>query len=408
MNPRSINIADFNYVLPEEKIAAYPLEERDSSKLLIWRDGKISEDLYRNISSYIPQGSTLVFNDTKVVESRILFKKETGGVIEVFALEPGDMYPGIHDAMQQRKTVFWKCLVGGASKWKHGQVLENTCQSPSGLITLNATIRDRLPDCFLIELSWHPAALSFAEILHFMGIIPLPPYIKREVQPSDAERYQTIYAMEAGSIASPTAGLHFTESIFKSLDEKKIDCAYVTLHVGAGTFRPVKCAILKDHEMHSEFIEVSINTIRKLLATENLFAVGTTSLRTLESLFWMGAKLFYEPTLTIKQAGISQWEVYEKWQLIEMKKNDSLNALLTWMEKNSLDQLVTQTQLLVAPGYRFRMIKGLVTNFHMPQTTLLVLVAALVGESWKNIYTHALQNGYRFLSYGDGCLIFIA
>jgi S-adenosylmethionine:tRNA ribosyltransferase-isomerase len=408
MNPRAIAIADFNYSLPEEKIAAYPLKERDASKLLIWREGLITEDIYRNISFYIPRGSTLALNATKVVEARILFKKPTGGVVEIFALEPGDMYPDLQAAMQQKQKVWWKCLVGGASKWKHGQVLEKMQVTFSGSVSLTATIRDRLAENFLIELAWNPGELTFAEILHCMGVVPLPPYIKREVEASDSERYQTIYARNEGSVAAPTAGLHFTESIFNSLREKEINCAYVTLHVGAGTFKPVKSATLNDHEMHSEYIDVSLDTVRQLRTAKNLFAVGTTSLRTLESLYWIGTKLCFGSDHTPKQLGLSQWEVYEKLSNKILKPEDALTGLVSWMEMLGLQRLITQTQLLIAPGYQCRMVRGLITNFHLPQSTLLLLVAALAGNDWKKIYDHALKNNYRFLSYGDGCLIFTA
>ncbi len=408
MNPRDIAIADFNYFLAEEKIAVYPLEERDASKLLICRDGKITEDVYHNIADHLPPGSTMTFNTTKVIEARILFKKPTGGVIEIFALEPGDIYPDINSAMLQKKKVLWKCLVGGASKWKHGQVLEKNRNGPEGLISLTATILERLPDSFLIELAWQPGEISFAEILHCMGVIPLPPYIKREVELSDAERYQTIYARQEGSVAAPTAGLHFTESIFNSLKQKEIKCVYVALHVGAGTFKPVKSSTLNDHEMHAEFIDVTLDTIRQLRTAENLFAVGTTSLRALESLYWIGVKLLHDSTLTLNQLGIKQWEVYEEWSGTNIPKSEAMQALISWLGKNKHYRMITQTQLLIAPGYRLRMIEGLVTNFHQPQSTLLLLVAALAGNEWKKIYAYALQNNFRFLSYGDGCLLFTA
>jgi S-adenosylmethionine:tRNA ribosyltransferase-isomerase len=408
-DPQNISINDYSYSLPEEKIAKYPLPERDASKLLIYNDGVISEDVYKNISHYIPENSLLVFNNTKVVEARLLFQKATGSVIEIFCLEPHEQYADITTAMLQKEKVLWKCLVGGASKWKTGQVLEKKIQQDNKEIVLYAKFIEKRNESFIIELSWLPAALSFAEILHHTGAIPLPPYIKRAVEESDADRYQTVYAHFDGSVAAPTAGLHFTDTIFNALKEKNIQTDFVTLHVGAGTFKPVKSNTMQEHEMHAEWIDVSRNTIETILKNldNNIIAVGTTSLRTLESLYWFGRR----PELrsgymngTGVPLSVSQWEPYET-NAKDISAKNSLQSLLDWMDKNKLDRLVAKTQILIAPGYQFKIVKGLVTNFHQPQSTLLLLVAALIGKDWKEVYDYALQNDFRFLSYGDGSLL---
>ncbi|HLK29742.1 MAG TPA: S-adenosylmethionine:tRNA ribosyltransferase-isomerase [Puia sp.] len=407
MNPKDISILDFTYQLPEEKIAKYPLAERDASKLLIYKEGKIAEDIYKNISSHIPENSLLIFNNTKVVEARIIFQKATGGLIEIFCLEPHEQHGDIASALQQQDKVVWKCLIGGASKWKHGQILEKKIIHNNHEIIIYASFIKKEDDYFLIELSWKPEKFCFAEILHFAGIIPLPPYIKRETEISDIERYQTIYAKNDGSVAAPTAGLHFTDSIFEKLTEKHIQKTEVTLHVGAGTFMPVKSETLAEHHMHFEFIDVELLTIRLLIKNldNHIIPVGTTSLRTIESLYWLGLKTILNPDITSENLIIHQWDAYElNSKNIDGKK--SLQSLSGWMEKNNLEKLITRTQLLIAPGSQFKIIKALITNFHQPQSTLLLLVAALIGEDWRKVYDYAMNNEFRFLSYGDGCILF--
>ena len=400
-HPREIRITDYDYPLPEDRIARFPLEERDASRLLIWDHGRISEDLYRNLADHLEAGTTLVFNNTRVVEARIIFTKPTGGKIEVFALEPGDEYADITSAMLQTGRVRWKCMIGGASKWKHGMVLEKKV----GDVTLKASIADHLPDCFLLSLEWDAADMSFAELLHRAGLIPLPPYLKRDAEASDTERYQTIYAREEGSVAAPTAGLHFTDRIFSSLAAKQIRSRFVTLHVGAGTFKPVKSDTMEEHDMHAEFIDVATDTIATLAADERIIAVGTTSLRTLETLYWMGIKASLHPSVTIEEMEIGQWDVYDHLQQHALPRAEALSHLLTWMNDRKLDRIICRTRLLIAPGYTAQMVSGIITNFHQPQSTLLLLIAALVGPDWRRIYDHALANGFRFLSYGDGSLI---
>lgn len=408
MDAKKIPIGDFNYQLPEERIARYPLPERDASKLLIYQNRTISEDIYRNIAQHLPENALLVFNNTKVIEARIRFQKPSGGFIEIFCLEPGEKYVDVITAMQQPKKVQWKCLIGGASKWKAGQVLEKKMSTANGEIILEARFIGKQKDYFDIELSWTPEELFFAEVLHEMGAIPLPPYIKRTVEDLDTERYQTIYARHHGSVAAPTAGLHFTDAILQQLSEKKIAHDFITLHVGAGTFKPVQVEFLEDHEMHAEYIQVSKANLKNLLKASgnNIIAVGTTSLRTLESVYWLGVKTMLHPSIKKNEMHLLQWEAYE----INNKNisvTQSIQSLINWMELQHLDILFTKTQLIITPGYEIKMVKALITNFHQPQSTLLLLVAAMAGNDWKKIYQHALQNHFRFLSYGDGSLIWI-
>ena len=408
-DPKTLSIKDFTYSLPEERIAKYPLSERDASKLLIYKEEKIEKDIYRNIAGHIPSNSLLVFNDTKVVEARLLFQKPTGGVIEIFCLEPHEQYSDITTAMLQHKKVLWHCLIGGASKWKHGQILEKKINYKSKELVLDARYIEKEIDSFIVELSWNDPSLSFAEVLHLFGAIPLPPYIKRDVEISDAERYQTVYAHYEGSVAAPTAGLHFTETVFKKLKEKNIQKDFVTLHVGAGTFKPVKTEVMKDHEMHAEYFTISKSLIQNLIdhLDKNIIAVGTTSLRTLESLYWLGVKQStVDSQLSME---ITQWEVYDhKEKMISTK--EALENLIKWMTEKDLDSFTAKTQIIIAPGYQFKLVNGLITNFHQPQSTLLLLVAAFIEKKpiaigWKEIYEYALENNFRFLSYGDGSLL---
>lgn len=407
MDPKQLQIKDFTYDLPENRIAAYPLASRDASKLLVYEQGNIKEDIYRHIARYLPEGALLLLNDTRVVEARLLFQKPTGGGIEIFCLSPHTRYTDVTTAMLQKNRVWWNCLIGGASKWKRGAVLEKKIAAGGGDVILKASLVERLPDSFTVEMEWEPGDLSFADILHHAGVMPLPPYIKRAADENDRERYQTIYARQEGSVAAPTAGLHFTDSIFQLLRDKHIEHDFVTLHVGAGTFKPVKAEHMRDHTMHTEFIDVRYATIEKLLqGAGKVFCVGTTSLRTVESLYWMGVKVKQNEGIDIDDLVITQWEVYETLAAYAVPADESLLALLEWMKRRHMNRLLTQTQILIAPGYPFKIISGLITNFHQPQSTLLLLVAALIGERWKEVYYYALANDFRFLSYGDGCLLF--
>lgn len=405
MHPKDLSIHDFSYNLPEEKIAAYPLSKRDESKLLVYRKGNITESRYCELDNFLPESTLLIFNNTKVVEARIIFKKPTGGTIELFCLEPDDAYHDVTTAMLQKGTVKWKCLVGGAKKWKEG-ALEKIIAFNDSEITLRAAKLVQHSDYFLIEFSWNDSTVSFAEVLHHGGILPLPPYMHRTAEESDKERYQTIYAKHDGSVAAPTAGLHFTESLFEKFEKKNIQRDFVTLHVGAGTFKPVKARTMEGHEMHAEFIDVRDELIRNLLShlDKNIVAVGTTSLRTIESLYWLGLKTILYPDILPDDLHITQWEPYE---LPHEKVNvaEALTSLLAWMKKHEAERLITKTQIIIAPGYELKVAKALITNFHQPQSTLLLLVAAIAGDDWKKIYQYALENDFRFLSYGDGCLI---
>ncbi len=402
-DPRFLSIKDFTYSLPEERIARYPLPERDASKLLIYQNMIIREDVYKNIASQLPSDSLLLFNNTKVVEARLLFKKETGGIIEIFCLEPHEKYADISTAMLQKQSVLWKCLVGGASKWKHGQLLKKKIIFQGNEFQFSAKYIDKAVDSFTIELSWDNPSLSFAETLHLAGAIPLPPYIKRAAEKSDAERYQTIYAHTDGSVAAPTAGLHFTNHVFEKLNEKNIQKDFVTLHVGAGTFKPVKSGVMKDHDMHAEYFTVNKATIENIhnQLEGNIISVGTTSLRTIESLYWLGLNLITKGKNFNTE--ITQWEVYDSYQSIT--PSQALTALLAWMNENKLHSVSAKTQIIIAPGYRFKIANGLISNFHQPQSTLLLLVSAFIGDDWRKVYDYALENDFRFLSYGDGCLL---
>jgi S-adenosylmethionine:tRNA ribosyltransferase-isomerase len=396
----SFSMSDFVYHLPDEKIARYPLEYRDASKLLVWKAGKIVDTLYKDLPGFLPASSLLVFNNSRVLEARILFQKPSGGLIEIFCLEPHTSYKSITDAMGQTGRVLWICLIGGASKWKHGQVL----RKKMGGTILEARFINKRADDFIVEFSWTPAYLPFASILQQLGSIPLPPYLKRTAENSDTIRYQTIYAKESGSVAAPTAGLHFSEKLLRDLLDNGMHSLYLTLHVGAGTFMPVKSEKISDHQMHEEFIEVSATDIEKLVSKmdEPVIAVGTTSLRTLETLYWLGLLISLNKNISRADLHLEQWVPYR--QSADITPAESLHLLLEWVRKEPGEKLLTKTRLFIIPGYQFKIVKGLITNFHQPHSTLLLLVAALIGQEWKSVYTWALNHDYRFLSYGDGCL----
>jgi S-adenosylmethionine:tRNA ribosyltransferase-isomerase len=475
MHPKNISIVDYTYHLPEENIAKYPLSERDASKLLIYKDGVIETSLYKKLDQHLPKKSLIVFNNTKVVEARLLFEKSSGSNIEIFCLEPDDRYGDITSAMLQKEKVYWKCLVGGAKKWKE-PFLQKKIDATTHLF---ARIEEKRNDYFLIEFNWSNSNLSFAEVLHDAGLIPLPPYLNRTVEEEDKTTYQTIYAMHNGSVAAPTAGLHFTENLMRKLKHQNVEPIYVTLHVGAGTFKPVKAATMQEHEMHAEFIDVSKESIEQLISNKTIVATGTTSLRTIESLYWMGIKIevrrqkgeggrekeevrrqkgegereegedrkekgedrrqkgeggrekvedrrekeedrrqkgegerekredrkekMEDRSEDLDELSIKQWDAYELPQNIS--KATALQALLNWMNEQNLDRLICKTQIIIAPGYTLKVADGLITNFHQPQSTLLLLIAAIVGDKWKDIYNYAMKNNFRFLSYGDGSLL---
>lgn len=398
LHPSQIRIEDYTYQLPDERIAKYPLAQRDQSKLLVFQQGNISEDVYTSLAAYIPENALLVFNNTKVVHARIFFETETGAKVEVFCLEPIGQ-PEMASAMSAKGTAKWKCMVGRASKWK-----EKVLTKQIGDITLTAELVERIPDAFVVEFNWQPESLTFAEVIDKAGVMPIPPYLKRNADEVDAERYQTVFAKYEGSVAAPTSGLHFTEEVFESLKVKGITTDEVTLHVGAGTFKPVKSETMEGHEMHQELIDVTQATIQNLADnTGNIIAVGTTSLRTIESLYWMGVKALQSPDISLEDMEVKQWDAYK---LSPADTKDALLALLHWMQDKNLQRIICKTQIIIAPPYHLKVAKGLATNFHQPNSTLLLLVAAVVGDKWKDIYAYAMNNRFRFLSYGDGSLLF--
>lgn len=404
-SPKNISINDFDYDLPNERIASFPLENRDQSKLLIFKDEQINEDRFENILTHIPKESLLVFNNSKVINARIVFEKTTGSKIEIFCLEPAGNTNEYSSVMSEKGSSIWKCFIGGVSKWKT-EFLEKVVIINDQEIVFRAKIISYLSEGYVVKFEWNDESISFAEILDKTGDVPLPPYIKRSTELADTSRYQTVYAQHNGSVAAPTAGLHFTEQILAQLNQHQIHQAFVTLHVGAGTFKPVKSETMQSHEMHSEWIDVDIQTIQKIINQKSLIvAVGTTSLRTLESLYWLGVKSLLNPS--IEMLDIQQWDAYEL-QANDISKEAALTALIEWINKKGLTRIFTTTQLLITPGYSFKIVKAMVTNFHQPKSTLLLLVAAAIGSKWKTCYEYALQNDYRFLSYGDANLLFMA
>ena len=400
------NIDEFDYTLPDECIARYPVTPRHSSKLLVYREGEMTSDRYFNLPDHLPENSLLIINNSKVIEARLHFRKSTGGQVEVFCLEHGENYPDVTTAMQQKGSVEWICQVGGVKKWKSGPV-ELRFESNGQQQTIYAEQLERLDSGFRILFKWTDPELCFAEILHLAGKIPLPPYLNRDSEERDKNDYQTVYAKEDGSVAAPTAGLHLTDELFESLRRKNIQAATLTLHVGAGTFKPVKTKTAEEHDMHAEFIEVRRELLETLLVEpeQTRIAVGTTSLRTLESIYWMGVKLLTDPKVTLGELQLTQWEAYNLPQKYTF--TEALRALLQQFEKEGCDQLLSKTSMMIKPGYRIRCVDAILTNFHQPRSTLLLLVHAFVGDEWKRIYDYALSNQYRFLSYGDGSLLWL-
>lgn len=399
-DPKKLSIKDFVYELPEERIAKFPLAERDQSKLLLCRQGTLSDHTFTDLPNLLPPNTLLVFNDTKVVQARLICQKDTGGLVEIFCLEPVAPHREVQLAMQQTNSCTWKCLVGNNKRWKSGPV---TVAFEGG--TLYAEREAQQEGHFLIRFNWQPAELTFAEVLERCGRLPLPPYLNRDLTPEDHTRYQTIYAQQQGAVAAPTAGLHFTDRVMEQLQSNGIGTAYLTLHVGAGTFKPVKAEVMEAHEMHAEQLYLTKSLLQRLLqhTGKPVIPVGTTSMRSLESLYWLGAKVLARPDLPQQELYVSQWQPYETQNPPTL--TEALEALLQYMERRATDHLHASTQIIIAPGYTFRVCRGLVTNFHQPESTLLLLVSALIGDKWKEVYQHALANGYRFLSYGDSSLL---
>ena len=398
-NPQTIAIANYDYPLPDDRIAKFPLARRDQSKLLLYRHGDISESVFHNVGDFLPSDTLLVFNDTRVIHARLLFRKPTGSTIEIFCLEPSNM--PVAQAFEQREHCTWLCLIGNNKKWKEGP-LTMDFQLSTLDCTLTASRRESVGNTWVVDFAW-TGGKSFAEVIETAGIIPLPPYLNREAQASDNERYQTVYAHQEGSVAAPTAGLHFTPELLDNLRARGIKTDFITLHVGAGTFKPVSTATIGEHEMHVEQIEIARKNILQVLnhMGHPIIPVGTTTVRTLESVYWFGVKLAADPTLNSMH--VQQWDPYT----LEERRVETATAyrnVLDWMERHGVDTLHGDTRLMIAPGYKYHVISGLITNFHQPKSTLLLLVSALVGDAWRECYRYALDHGFRFLSYGDSCL----
>ncbi|HCE58333.1 MAG TPA: S-adenosylmethionine tRNA ribosyltransferase [Prolixibacteraceae bacterium] len=396
---KNIKISDFSYELPDSKIAKYPLANRDESKLLVVRDGKISASVFKNSPAFLPEKAQLVFNNTRVIHARLFFKKETGSKIEIFCLEP--IEPVDYQlAFQQTKQAVWKCMIGNLKKWK-GETLQQHVDIGGETVILSAEKGEQNGNTVAVRFFWDKP-FSFAEIIEHSGTLPIPPYLNRETEDIDEETYQTVYAKIDGSVAAPTAGLHFTDAVFDALKTKEISTHEITLHVGAGTFQPVKAETLSGHTMHREMVIIPKKIIRSFYENpEKIIAVGTTSVRSLESLYWLGLQLengLFDP----EKPEVSQWEPYETEPKISMKK--ALENILDYLGKSKLEQIQFSTQIIIMPGYHFKVTEGMFTNFHQPQSTLLLLIAAFLGNDWKKVYDYALANNFRFLSYGDSNL----
>lgn len=399
---KRIDIADYDYDLPEEMIAQYPVRERDSSKLLVFDGNNISSDIFRNLGNHIPADSLLVFNNTRVIRARLLFKKKSGAGIEILCLEP--VIPGSYEtSFASKGPVEWKCMIGNLKKWKDGALkLQFNVNDRQNELSAERICTEG--EAWRIRFSWSDPLLSFSEVIESSGHTPLPPYISREDEKVDSERYQTVYSTIKGSVAAPTAGLHFTENLLKTLSEKGFKQTQITLHVGAGTFQPVRTRDVSEHGMHCEHFFVTIDTIDALIENHcRIIAVGTTSVRTLESLYWLGIKTAALSSSNTFNTEVDQWEPYQTDASINGK--DALIALKSYMINNNIRILEASTRIIIVPGYKFRMVNGIVTNFHQPRSTLLLLISAWTGSDWQKIYKYALENGFRFLSYGDSSLL---
>ena len=397
-----IDLREYEYTLPEERIAKFPLEKRDQSKLLHYQNGKIEHFQFFNLPELLPSDTLLVYNDTKVIPARLIFQRESGAKIEIFLLSPVAPTTVIPEIMLAKFPVTWETMIGNAKKWKDGEILKGRVQMGEKEVILQARLVDR--ESKLVSFSWNDAEVAFVDLVEASGEIPLPPYLNRKPEKEDKDRYQTVYSKKEGAVAAPTAGLHFTEEVFDGLRRKGVQEAQVTLHVSAGTFQPIKVDNVLEHPMHSEQIQVTRETIEKLyLHSGTVIAVGTTSIRTLESLFWFGVKLIEEKG---EEFFIPKLFAYDRRDKVP-NKTESLKAILDWMDSRQLDSILGQTEIFIFPGYQYRMIQGLITNFHQPGSTLILLIATILGEDWKNVYQEALDQNYRFLSYGDSSLLWL-
>ena len=418
METKHIHISDYNYDLPDSRIAKIPVSPRDTSKLLVYRHGEISDDIFYNLPKYLPEKSLMVFNNTKVIQARMHFRKETGALIEVFLMEPAA--PTDYELMfQTRGECSWLCMVGNLKKWKEGSLVR-TFDVAGTTINFKATMRRDIIDTksggtnYWVDFAWDNPQVSFAEILDAVGELPIPPYLNRETQDSDKTTYQTVYSKIKGSVAAPTAGLHFTDKVLAAIDAAGVRREELTLHVGAGTFKPVKSEEIDGHTMHTEYVCVRRDTLQTLLDYDCCaIAVGTTSVRTLESLYYMGVKLEANPDAAEEDLHVCQWEPYEKadgtpvgGNLVDgITPQKAISNIIAWLDKNNLKTLHSSTQIIIAPGYEYKIVKVLVTNFHQPQSTLLLLVSAFLKGDWHNVYDYALSHDFRFLSYGDSSIL---
>ena len=422
MDTKHIKISDYNYDLPDERIAKFPIAQRDHSKLLVYKHGEVSDDVFHHLPTYLPQGALMIFNNTKVIQARLHFRKETGALIEVFLMEPAE--PTDYELMfQTTGHCSWLCMIGNLKKWKEGS-LKRDFEIKGNKLTLSATMRrgDTLGSeaqkmvakgggtNYWVDFDWDNDKVSFAEILEAVGELPIPPYLNRKTEESDKTTYQTVYSKIKGSVAAPTAGLHFTDAVLKDLDAHGIDREEVTLHVGAGTFKPVKSLEIEGHQMHTEYIVVHCRSLEKLIKHEcRVIAVGTTSVRTIESLYYMGVHLLKHPEANEEELHVNQWDPYELSEdgnLVDgITPMQAIQAIIDYLDRNGLEALHSSTQIIIAPGYQYKIVKMLVTNFHQPQSTLLLLVSAFLKGDWKKVYDYALSHDFRFLSYGDSSLL---
>ena len=404
-DPKHIRISEFNYPLPDERIAKFPLPLRDQSKSLLYRHGEVTEDIFTSLPDYLPANSLMIFNNTKVIQARLHFHKETGALIEVFCLEP--VQPNDYALnFQQTEHAAWLCMIGNLKKWKEG-ALKREITVKGKPLTLTAERGACHGTSHWVDFRWNNPEITFADILEVFGELPIPPYLNRETQESDKETYQTVYSKIKGSVAAPTAGLHFTPRVLDALREKGVALEELTLHVGAGTFKPVKSEEIEGHEMHTEYISVNRSTLEKLVAHEGkAIAVGTTSVRTLESLYHIGVTLLHNPNATEEDLHVKQWQPYETaLETAATPAVDALQAIIAYLDRHHMETLHSSTQIIIAPGYEYRIVKAMVTNFHQPQSTLLLLVSAFLHGDWRKIYDYALAHDFRFLSYGDSSLL---
>lgn len=400
-DPRHIQIKDYNYDLPDDRIAKYPLAKRDDSKLLVYQKSQVKDAVFSDITDFLPQDSLMIFNNTRVIQARLYFQKPTGANIEIFCLDP--YFPHDYNLIfQTTEKCAWYCMIGNLKKWKGG-ILTKSITIEDSIIALQATLVKTVGNSHIVEFSWNNPRYTFAELLDIAGELPIPPYLNRDTEEKDKETYQTLYSKIKGSVAAPTAGLHFTDKVFENIRKKGIKTDEVTLHVGAGTFKPVKSETINDHDMHSEFISVRRETLENILSHKgNIIAVGTTSVRTLESLYYIGLILENDPNTEVLK--VEQWLPYNPENEI-ISKEKALENILKYLDRHSSDILLADTRIMIVPGYEFKIVTGIVTNFHQPQSTLLLLVSAFVKGEWASIYNHALTQGYRFLSYGDSSLL---